>query len=283
MQHLKGLVYQRTAPLSVLKAAVADLKRLDKYHEERQGWFGYAALFAFLLSLGLLLLFIVGTEGRGAGVFVTSGILAVAGVVCLIVRAYYKAGNTEDRRYQLLGRLLELLGTDMGDDAQLRVRLDLSRPDARSKFVRKGSAGSWKVKFYRDDWLDLQGRLLDGTAFQVLCTELFQHRSRWATSSSGKLKHKTKTKSAAQFHVRLKPKAKRYKHLSTLGSKAMGAVQLSGGAEPKGIEVRDGLLALKTKLKRDWVVGPRGKHAPEHGGGRVIVRAGADSANEPIE
>ena len=260
-QHLKKLVYRRTATVSQLRADVSELRQLDKYHETRQQWFGLGALLAGLLAGGLLVLAFMG-DAPNKGLLALSVALGVACAGCAIAWGYYKQGNTEDRRYLLLKRLLSLLGTDIDPDARLAVRMDLNRPDQRSKYVRKGKVGPWKTKFYRDDWLDLRGRFLDGTAFHVLCTELFQHRSRWKTSASGKLKHKRKTKSAAQFLVRLKPKAKRYQHLDVLGQTAMGAVQLSGMATPKQVVVRDGLLTLKTKLKADWTPGGPGQEKP---------------------
>lgn len=254
---LRSLVYTREATVSALRADVAGLRDLDKHYEGvGRTWLLLGVLFtiAFVGSL----FWLAAEEARGITPYVAGGTFVLT-CAAWITKRHYGKFNTEDRRYELLGEVLPLLATDLADDARLRVRLDLLRADHKSKFKRKGQAGVWKVKFYEDPWLRLEGRFLDGTAFLLEVVEYFQHRGKWSRSSSGKSKYKSKTKSATAFRLRLRPRAKRYQHLGTLAPSAAKAVQLPAGADPKGVSCEDGSLGLTCKLKRDWKAGLEGE------------------------
>ncbi len=231
---------------------IDQLADLDKASEatKKKGCFG-VVLSVLFVPVGAL-------GGLAIDLPVLAGIAAVLGLVGVIVSIVkiVSASKTdfEDRRYQLADRLTQLLQTDMPADATLDVGLDLAKPNARDKFVRKGKAGHWDVNFYEDSWLTLAGQFVDGTRFTVSMIEKHQDRSRWKRGRSGKMKHKSKTKTAALAVVSLKPKEKRYPNAGALGANARGAVQLPRLAEIKDLSRKENVLTLKVLLKTTWTV-----------------------------
>ncbi len=264
-------VYQTTGAVAQILEDVGRLEERDKHHEQRMGqWGAVAGLGGLLLVSGVIL----GVATSFASGVLIGGLLAsgaIALIVGLVVRFQYGRGNFDDKRYRLLGKLLHLIGKDTAQEAQLQVRLDLRRPDTRDKFVSEGSAGPWKVKFYRDPWLQLQGRLLDGTSFQVAAIELSQYRSRWKTSASGKSKHKSKTKTATEAVLCLRPKITKYEHAVQFSAEAAkDAVKLPDWVALKSIDITDRGLTLKVKAKAPWNIASRGKQ-PERDGVHMIA------------
>ena len=250
---LWSLVYQHSGQPGQVFADVDDLRALDKTFEAKgKMWFILSSVFTLLCLAGVILSIVL--EGHPIGLAL-AGFAFVVAVPCVVMRLKLGKLNTEDRRYELLEGLLQLLQTDMAPESRMRVQLVLSRPNVKKKFSHNGESGAWTVKYYTDTWLKLEGRFLDGTAFLVEVVERFQERSRWATSRSGKKKRKTKTKSATVFRLRLKPKAKRYQHLSEIGANAQGALQLPEAVQTKGLQVEDGGLSVKVQSKADWQAG----------------------------
>jgi hypothetical protein len=235
-----------------LTSSLAELEDLDKTSEKKKTK-------GCLASFGGMALLVMGfVVAVGAEMPVVGGPCAIAGIGVIIwgiiIRSAAGRTDFEDRRYQLLGQLTRLLSADMDPDAPIDVQLDLDKVNTGNKLVRKGKAGPWKVKFYEDTWLSLRGQLLDGTRFTVSLTEKHQDRSRTKRSASGKMKHKTKTKSGVLAVVSLKPKEKRYPTAGQLGAQARGAVQLPPTVELKDLSTRDNVLTLKAASKVSWTV-----------------------------
>jgi len=267
---LGKLVYTRSGTASQHRAAVSTFRRLDKQYEELAGRWGKGALACFVgAGLAFAACFL---RRHPSPVAVFFGVaFFIAFIVCVVLYMRYKRFDTEDRRYELAGQLIRLLSTDMAKDAPIRLRLDLNAPDQQSKFLRDGQAGRWRVKYYKDDWLTMQGRFLDGTSFCVTITELYQARSRTQRSQSGKTKHKSKTKTATEFSLRLKTKAKRYGSLAELAAGSKAAIQLPDIAALKSFTIQDGGLLLKAKCKRDWDATQEGKEDDRKAGSTVVA------------
>ena len=234
-----------------LQSSLEELKQLDKL-SERKKLFGclWAVAGGGLALVGFVLAQETSPVLGGGCLFIGIGLLAW-GIINRV-----SAGRTdfEDRRYELLERVAGLIRVDMNPEAAFNVGLDLNDVNAKNKFVRKGKAGLWNVKYYEDSWLNLGGQLADGTKFTITFTEKHQDRSRTKRSASGKIKHKSKTKSACQAVVTLKAKDKRYPHTGQLGPQARGAVQLPGGVQLKDLSAHDNVLTLKTASKSAWTV-----------------------------
>ena len=150
-------------------------------------------------------------------------VLSVLGIiVSAIMRHIYGRGDVENRRYELLGKVVHLLSKDMAPDAKFTVEMDLNRPDAKSKYVDSGQIMDWKVQYYADPWLTVQGQLLDGAQFRLAATENYQHRSKWKRNPRGKMKHKTKSKSATLFNAQVRVKTKRFPNLGKIAAEPAG-------------------------------------------------------------
>ncbi len=254
-QFKKDLVYQaRLTPAEIVRD-LGTIGKQDKIAESRRstsGWIGGLALVGAFL--GFLLTFAgldVADDGIGTALTVV-GVLAVVGVVALVYRATQGKFDYEDRRYQLLERILPLLATDLPKGAPVDVRMDLSKASVSSKATGTGEVRGWKVKYFEDPWLTVSGQFVDGTKFQLEATEKFQKRSKWKTSASGKSKHKTKTKSATLLSLRLAVKPKRYSALDRVRDKVDGALQLPKQAMVKRIDTAADALGVRVLIKSEW-------------------------------
>lgn len=245
----KNLIYERTGTTEEVLNDIAVIRQQDRIAEETRkkwGWIGGLGI----LAAGALFLIGVNVEIMAMlGVSVAVGLFAIGS---LIYRSSLGAMDTEDRRYELVGRILPLLGTDIPSDAPLNVRIDLTTVDAGRKAKGEGKANGWKVKYFEDPWLDLKGQMADGTKFALQVTEKFQKRSKWKRSSSGKMKHKSKTKSATEMALALKVKPKRYPALEKVHEQAQGALQLPNVVNVKRMVTAPDALTVRVGLKSEW-------------------------------
>lgn len=270
----KTLVYERTATPDAILRDVAILRNLDREGERKRRrllWLGVTPL-----VVAVLMFFLAGVVveqlGDNAGLwFGASGVLVLFGSGALIYRAANKRLDTEDRRYELLGRVIGMLRTDMRTGDTIAVRLDLGRPDTSAKSKGEGTVRSWKVKYFEDPWLTLRGRFADDTRFALDATEKFQKRSKWATSSSGKMKHKSKTKSATELLLHLKVKTKRYPGLENLRGKIASAIRVPSGVAVKRVVGNPDGLGLRVLLKGPWDCSPDGDGGEGIDGTRLVA------------
>lgn len=251
----RTLIYETASPAKSIQMHVGELRRIDLEHEKIERFWRNLGIAGVLVSIALLIGTIIASEARSGftTVLVVLLVLAIiASVAFFIVKAIYGRLNYENRRYELLSQVLNLLGKDMAPDAIVDVKLDLNKPNQKSKYQRKGKVGDWTVKYYVDPWFQLHGKFLDGAGFTLVITELFQARSKWKTNARGKTKHKTKTKSATQAALTIKVKPKRYPHLETLSSDVAGAIQLPDWVALKGVQSTATTFSLKVGAKCEW-------------------------------
>ncbi len=269
----KTLKYEGVMSPDEIVGDIDAIQQLDKDAEARRSTSGKIG--GGSLVLGFVGLLITGatldsnSDNAPMMFLVCFGLLGV-GAAALIYRATQGKFDTQDRRYLLLERLLPLLGADLPPNAKLRVRMDLSSPSEGNKAAGEGEARGWKVKYFEDPWLALSGQFLDGTKFTLEATEKFQKRSKWKTSASGKMKHKSKTKSATLLSLRLAVKEKRYPALARVSDKLESAVQLPKQAMLKRVDASATGLALKVLIKSQWDCPAHGE-PPNGVDGRQLV------------
>lgn len=261
------LVYERQATVDDLLVDLETVRRIDVEHEGKQSksqTFGCTGLVAALAcGVGAMFLLAENSESLGTAVGVGAVVALIASIVFFIRAAMFGKLNYENRRYELMSRVLGLLGTDIGPDVAISSRLDLDKTDRKSKLQREGKAGVWDVKYYQDPFLHLRGKLLDGSRFDLTVIDKLQKRSRWKRSISGKMKHKTKEKSAAEAILKLTPKTSRYSRLETLGPEAEGAVQLPRGVLLKSLQATPEGFVLRATTPEPWTAPPPDE--PEEG------------------
>lgn len=246
--------YGARATARQIQDDIRQLRELDKQAEKLQ-----ARWLAITIAGGLLVIggWIVGivTEFANPWIFGSMLLPGLAVLVSGVVMYLWQSrGNYDDKRYDMLHAILDLLGRDTSASELLNVQLDLRKPNDPRKFLRNGRAGPWKVRHFTDPWLQLHGRLLDGTVYRFRIVTHFQQRDRWKTNRRGKWKHKTKTKSATTWELRLRAKREKHPNIDQLTQDIAGAVQLPPWVMLKSVAAAGNSLVLKASAKTDWSV-----------------------------
>ena len=239
-------IYQRHARPEEIIADVAHLRMVDAAIEKLSSKWTKIAI-----GLGIatfVQIFIIALFPPILVTFVICGIV----LTVAIIKAYKASKlDLENRRYELLARLLEVLARDMAPSYPLHVYLDLRAAELPLKLVNTYKRGSWNFKAYRDNWLWMQGDLLDGNVFTVSMTERLRVRSGWKRGASGKMKHKTKRKSKHEVQVRVAVRLKKHAHIANIAQRGHGAVKLPPYCQPKSLQCKKGELRLKAMMM-DW-------------------------------
>jgi hypothetical protein len=182
-------------------------------------------------------------------------LLFVVSLAAFLLRALSSRLDLENRRYELVTRLVRLLQADTAPQEPMTVELDFRPATHSDKFSgESATANGWTVKSYVDRWLSLQTRLLDGTHLRVEMLERTGKRSRSKRSSSGRYKTKYKTLSDALVRVRLQVKPEKYQHLGRLGARARDAVKIPLGSRLKSLSVEEDRLEMTVLMKGTWGV-----------------------------
>lgn len=252
----KERVYRAQAPCARVLEDLQQLRDLDGTHEKKQS--GAFNIGCGTMIIGALMGFFgLSTADGDSGLFpfLLGGavLLILVGIVAFTLRGRYERLNLENRRYQMVSHVVGLLQADISPEEPVSVELDL-RPDTDpDKLHNEGRTRTgWKVKYYLDPWLSLQGRLLDGTHFRLEMTERVEMRSKTKTNARGKTKHKSKQFSDALLRVRLRVKPERYQHLGQLGSQAKGAVQILTGTRLKALTLEPDRVDMTLLVESPW-------------------------------
>lgn len=245
-------IYSTHALPHVIERDVHELQGLDRYYERKVWQWTRRALVGFLMAFPVMCV-ASGENTSEKNLMLVGFVLCIAWVInAFRLRAKYEQRDLEDRRYQLIARLVRCLAMDMRPDQPLRVMLDLRKPDVAPKHTHKGTTNGWAVEYFRDPWLQLQGRFADGTRFAIRITDIVQNRSRPKIGQSGKRKIKTKQKGKAIAVVELAAKPEAYPLLPQVAEGVREAVQLPGQARLKDLKIRGHRLALECIIPYDW-------------------------------
>lgn len=255
----KNQIYKKIAAYEEIESDLSTIKQLDKDSEKQQ-------------QFGTIVSFVGGCV-TVLGVFfcvvqlIPVGIpLIVVGIIGFVtgffIRGKYHSTNFEDRRYQLLQRIIHTLKTDMAVGAEFQIHLNLGDGFQKKHFVSKGKVGPWTAEFFEDRWLEVSGRFKDGTAFQLAVTQLGQNRSRWATSRSGKSKYKSKKKVSTAVQVNLRPKESKYPNLPSILPTLQDGCRVPEWCELKWARPTSKGVAAKLVSKVPWEVSVNGKPNP---------------------
>lgn len=236
-----------------IQRGVAEIRQLDKRSEKNRS---RGCLFSVLGIAGTFGSFFVAAILNMPVLLLGSLASVVVVIWSIALNLLNRKTDFENRRYELVAKVTDLLGKDMSPDAQFDLALNLLPQDDKSKYVRDGKAGRWNVKHFHDPWLVLEGRLLDGTKFSVHMAEKHQARSCRKRGRSGKMKFKSKSKNSSEMTLYLKVKSEKYPQLATLGEAAQGAVQIPTWAAIKSLDVTAESLNLRVTTPTAWNVEP---------------------------
>lgn len=266
----RTLIYSRTAPPGAIVRDMRALRQIDRFSEHRQ------AIWGWMSGIGLVATVVLGPVGFFVGMSTES--LLIAGVALLFplvftsisiaIRSRYKRLNLDNRRYELVTRLMRYLSADMAAGQPIDVTIDLRELDHGDKHTGEGASNGWKIRYYKDPWLQVQGRFVDGTSFVIQLVQLLQKRSKWKRSASGKMKQKTKRKGKAVAVVRLSAKPDKYPRLSRVAGDAHQAVQLPGHAALGDLVIDGHRLTIKSTIIERWT---DGEEDGEHSGSQAIA------------
>ena len=261
----RSRTYSQTAVPGDIVQDMHALRRFDRHHERKQ------SLWSWLFGIGLVATVVLGfggimaVESGGKALMPFAGVALIFALISFGIRRRYKRFNLENRRYELVARLLRYLSADMAPGEQVGMAIDFRETDHRDKFAGKGESNGWKIQHYKDSWLQVQGRFVDGTRFVIQLAQLLQKRSKWKRGASGKMKHKTKQKGKALAMVRLSVKPDKYPRLPQVAGGAQQAVQLPGHAALGDLGIEGHRLTIKSTFLDRW------SEEEEHSGSQVIA------------
>jgi hypothetical protein len=251
-------VYRTQAPGSQVLRELDFLRDLDARHEKLESRTGVGGWGAFITAVVLFVVSVNTNDWEHPVLHSValwgSVLLVVAGIAAFILHSRFTRLNLENRRYELVTRLVKMLQADTAPQEPMTLELDFRPSTDSDKFTGKGKTPTgWDVKSYVDRWLSLQARLLDGTHLRVEMTERIDQRSRTKRTRSGKYKMKSKTLADALVRVRLQVKPEKYQHLGRLGASARNAVRLPRGARLKSLSVEEDRLDMTVLVSDPWV------------------------------
>ncbi|WP_193911570.1 hypothetical protein [Vasconcelosia minhoensis] len=246
----RKLRYQVTATAPQLIADMQEIAEQDSHAERRQGKFISIAVIFGIATFGSLFL-----GGTALGPY-----LIVFGLIVTIITGALASSwgrrNIANHRYELAQSLAEMVARDMAPQAMLQMSLDCNRSIQSAKRIdriphprRKG----WKIDRYRDPWLQLRGKFLDSTQFDLGLTTLAVSKHGWSRSRSGKSKHKRKNQlKGFEVYLMLTFPRKQYGAITALQSELEAAVKLPEAAQLKQLKVSERQLGMKVKVSGQW-------------------------------
>jgi len=207
---------------------------------------------------------VLGLVGLILGVLVVPLILLFIGIPLFISGMMRSAEankrnalDYDNKRYELVRRLLEVVGRELEWSEPVHLYMDL-RPAELPQKVRgayklfDNFMGGMTQTNYQDDWLWLQGQLVDGTQFTATMAERARVRAGYKRGASGKLKHKTKRKSKHYLGLQLKVRPKKYPGVFGIAQRGHPAVQLPPYCQPKSLKTKRNTVRLMAVLPHPW-------------------------------
>ncbi|MEI8019709.1 MAG: hypothetical protein WCH39_16005 [Schlesneria sp.] len=242
-QFKRDLIYTDQASVADIRTSINEIREFDRKTE---------SLLTFLITVmtvaGLCTLF---------SLFAFFPLAVIPGSVLAICAVFYFQKKKQDllnRRYELTMDVVNALSRDMPKEGQIKLKMDLTAPDCTDKKTASEKVYGWDVTYFEDPWLRLEGRFTDGTAYDISMNDRFQSRTKWARSSSGKSKKKSKTKLATVTSVKLFPKQKKYVSLAKVTAQTNQLLKLPTWVRIKKVSAEPDLLAVTTVTSEKWSV-----------------------------
>lgn len=177
------LIYQSRAPIAQILLDMDQLGEIDRENEQLEArakahtiTFVVVTILTVVVSIPLMPLL-----GRLFPLLVPGFLLSLGAAVFFGIR-WRRFGrlNFENRRYLLVAGLLKYLSADIGPDQPVQVRVDLNRY-RRKEYLKKYTGGLMNpvsTYAYRQPWLEVGGKLLDGNRFSLTIEMLVKRKER---------------------------------------------------------------------------------------------------------
>jgi hypothetical protein len=188
-------------------------------------------------------------------------LMLLAALLAMVKFRRHRQRNVEDRRYELCAELLSTLARDSDPRSELALRLDLSNSTSEDKHTDskawKTDRGSYRLVEYTDPWLELSGRLFDGTRYRVGWTDRVRLR-RSVTGRKNKTKSKQKRKMTVELQLKVKPS--KVAGLDCLGNALKQELQIAG-APLKSLKMAPDGIAVKASVPEAHVINQPGSES----------------------
>jgi hypothetical protein len=182
--------YQAQAPL---RSILEDIDEIGNYLLEIQNQRRKLRRYGGIAMISGLLLAIAASILRINALTALTFLAFAAGVGLYIYSFVYgRAMHTHHSRYELLKNLFDVLQRDADPRSPFSVKLALKPQPALLKEEPWPDRKNGQQKFFEEDYLSIEGELLDGTVLSENLTELTRKRS--FTNPSGKSKTKTRSR-----------------------------------------------------------------------------------------
>ena len=239
----KTLTYTATASSKQIFQDLEAIAKIDKEAENNK------LKFTGIFFISLIAAFILGflTSTVPALTFLVFGCL-MATVVSGISILLYSQLDIPNYRYESLKKVLSMLERDRKQDTDVNINLILSSSTDKTKQTSTVShpyRQGWNIKFFQNEWLNLEGKLIDNNRFQLTLTELYQIAS--GRNFRGKYKSKTKAK-GGEILLKLVFSQRQYGAIKILKQDAQEAIRLPEKVRFRSLNITDKAILLKVKF-----------------------------------
>ena len=230
----KTSIYNTTGNATEIVEDIGSVNEIDKKAEKKVKLYNTLTIVFFII--GMLATFL---SEEIPNAFVIGIPLLILALVFFFMRRSAGKLDFEDYRYEICQELVRLVSSDMGSDEPISVDMKLKEVKGL-KPINETTRAGWSIKSYHEPWLTLEGKLLDGTKFNIGVLEKLELREKWKRKKANKIKKKKSQK----ISVRLRFKEGKYSELNTIKPEHMGqAIQLpegfmAGEFNSTGTEVR---------------------------------------------
>jgi hypothetical protein len=235
--------YRAQAPLSELTGDLGDIEMACHHwlaYRTRVRWISTAVLVAGIaIASGMV---------EDTALFRVLGVATIGAAIWGYVYAYRYARPViaKQNRCGILRKVTETLRDDTHAKAPVTVRLafagERSLVAEQEWPVRKKG----KQRLYKDAWLSVEARLLDGTGWSETITDLIRERT--YVNPRGKSKKKTRVRHVVA--MRFVYPADVYGNAAATGAKLKDAIKVPPSAALKAVQVADRDIKVKAIVNR---------------------------------
>ena len=245
----KTQTYHATASPGEIAVDLNEIAKLDRWAKKKTSQFSTLLVIEFFGCIASIILIFLFIHTLGIALLAVFGIVAIIGV---IFTAKYRRLGIPQSRYELSQKLLSMLRRDIPEIEPMTINLVSSNATDKSKLIETKphpDRRNWKIDFFEDRWLTLEGKFIDGTKFLLTGTEINLKAYGWKRSSSGKSKYKSKSKSKGiEVNLELNYPRKKYGAIQILKSEALEAVKLGPRATLKNLKITDKAIKMSVKM-----------------------------------
>lgn len=256
-QFRQNLTYTAKAPVANIIDDLQEIIEIDRLAEKKQREYNHKAIYYFLGIIVAIGLIIFASNTGLPDLVVVLFVIAIIGlsigfIYALVNKFKFGRINVVNYRYQSTQKILQMLSRDM--DANADIELKLSFQPIEKEEYKIGTTPhpikpGWKIDTYQQEWLEIQGKFLDKTRFELSTTGISKKQYGWKRGSSGKSKYKSKSKSGGiDINLNLTYPQRRYGVVKDLENEATNAIKLPKLALLRGLKITDKFIRLSVRL-----------------------------------